>query len=74
MNEHNDFRDRLISAQQSTPEYREKYERSLRSMLTRQLTPFERGRYVFAAVWSLAGSAVVAWFLAVDKQTSIQFH
>ncbi len=74
MHEHNDFRDRLISAQQSTPEYREKYERSSRSMLTRQLTPFERGRYVFAAVWSLAGSAVVAWFLAVDKQTSIPFH
>jgi drug/metabolite transporter (DMT)-like permease len=42
MNEHDDFRDRLISSQQTTPEFREKYERSLESMFIRQLTPGQR--------------------------------
>jgi hypothetical protein len=42
MNENNDFRDRLVSAQQFTPAYRENYRKGLESMLTRRLTPTRR--------------------------------
>jgi len=44
MSRQSDFRDRLIASQETTPEYREKYERRLESMITKQLTP-HRGVY-----------------------------
>jgi hypothetical protein len=42
MNNHSDFRDKLVSAQQFTPAYRERYRKGLESMLTRRLTPARR--------------------------------
>lgn len=53
MNDQHDFRDRLVSSQQLTPEYREKYERSLESMLTRRLTSGERITRTVTVVFSL---------------------
>jgi hypothetical protein len=63
-----DFRDRLIGAQELTPEYREKYERSLESMLTRQLTPSQRAGLWFAVVLGLVISAVAVFAMVAIKE------
>jgi len=60
MNENNDFRDRLVSAQQFTPEYREKYREGLENMFTRQLTPLQR---ILASIGVLAGLAVIGFYI-----------
>lgn len=73
MNNHDDFRDRLIAAQNVTPEHRERYERSLGSMLNRQLTPAQRIQSVVSVLWGIAGLAVCVWALVADTGTSIQF-
>jgi len=57
LNKHTDFRDRLISAQQFTPAYRERYRKGLENMLSKRLTTMQR-----AFVWMLVvvGFAVAA--------------
>lgn len=55
MNDRQDFRDRLISAQTFTPEYRERYQRRLESMYDRELTPAQRvGTWFFVAIGLVA--------------------
>ncbi len=73
MSQQNDFRDRLIAAQQITPEYREKYERRLESMITKQLTPLQRSLLGFIVLLGIGALVAIAWVLTTDTQTSIQF-
>ena len=55
MNDRQDFRDRLMSAQTITPEYRERYQRRLEAMYDRELTPAQRvGTWVLVAIGLIA--------------------
>lgn len=73
MNQDNDFRDRLVSAQQLTPAYREKYERRLETMISPRMTVLQRLTLFISVLVGLAALAVLAYLLAVDTQTSIEF-
>lgn len=67
MNRQDDFRDRLIASQQSTPEYRERYRRRLDSMLTRELSPARRVVCgVMAVIAILAGISLGVQTLTME--------
>ena len=70
--QHGDFRDRLKAAQHFTPEHREKFERSLKAMVQKTLTPGQRAGLLFAAVVTMAGVAMIAWFILADPARSPQ--
>jgi len=57
MNEHTDFRDRLISAQHFTPAYRERYRKGLENMLSQRLTTMQRA---FVSALVVVGFALAA--------------
>lgn len=71
MNDYNDFRDRLMSSQQLTPEYRERYERSLESMFERVLTPAQKAGMWFKVALSLVGTAAFAWGFTIKGMPSL---
>jgi small-conductance mechanosensitive channel len=73
MSEQNDFRDRLIAAQQFSPASRQEYERRLKSMLARQLTPLQRGIVALFVFLGMAVVVAIVWVLLVDTSTSIQY-
>ena len=57
------FSDRLLSAEQTTPAFREKYEREVKAMLLKTLTPAQRFAWWFSTVMSIglfAGFGYVA--------------
>lgn len=56
-----DFRDRLKAVQHVTPEYRERFERSMKEMTERQLTPAERTAGLLVVLFNLAGLATMTW-------------
>jgi hypothetical protein len=65
MNRQDDFRNRLVAAQQFTPEYREKYREGLENMFTRQLTPMQRA---LVSVLVLLGLAVIALYVYIGMR------
>lgn len=50
MNGSRGFQDRLLAAEQLNPEYQEKYNKEVRAMLEKKLTPVQRWGYVFSAI------------------------
>lgn len=48
------FSDRLLSLEETTPAYREKYEREVEAMLEKRLNPVQRFMFVFTTVLALA--------------------
>lgn len=72
MKQDHDFRDRLVSAQQFTPQYREEYERKLKNMLTRQLTPPERARLAFSALIGTVALPYYGYLLASNRNVAVE--
>lgn len=76
MNDRQDFRDRLLSAQTVAPELRERYQRRLESMYNRELTPAQRiGTWVlvaigFVAVMICAYSAIFVESIDVEARAA----
>jgi hypothetical protein len=67
-----DFREKLLAAEKTSPAYREKYERELRALLDQKVTGFGK----WAAIWWLAlgiGFAVLFGALAVMAPSELHW-
>lgn len=56
-----DFSDRLLSAEQTTPAFRGKYDREIRKMLEKTLTPTQRFAFGFSTVLSIGMAVFFTW-------------
>jgi Na+/melibiose symporter-like transporter len=55
------FSDRLLSIQQDSPDFRERYEREVKAMFEKQITPAQRyGLWIFAILCFAA--SLVSWY------------
>jgi len=63
--EQSDFRERLIDAQQTTPQLREEYHKQLRSLLNHDLTPRTRLLTWAALLGSVTAAGLCVWSLVV---------
>ena len=55
------FSDRLLSLEQTTPAFREKYEREVKTMLEKTLNPIQRFVFIFTTVLALAMTMFFAY-------------
>lgn len=56
-----DFSDRLLSVEQTTPAFRERYEKEIRKMLEKTLTPLQRFAFGFSTVLSIGMAVFFTW-------------
>ena len=61
------FTDRLLAAETTTPLLRERYEREVKAMLVKTLTPAQRFGFGFATVMSLGLGAVFGYVAATQS-------
>jgi len=65
------FQDRLLAAEQLNPEYQEKYNKEVRAMLEKKLTPVQRWGYVFSAILGVVFLTVFGTAAIVARELPI---
>ena len=69
-----DFSDKLLSAEQTTPAFRERYEKEIRAMLEKTLTPAQRIGWGFSTVMSAVFVIVFTWAAIVGRELPVMMR